>query len=55
MTVIFKAISDNHCQLHLQLARKGDVLLHHSFAYNQNGNQENGYVMLLVLGWNNPY
>ena len=48
----FKGISDNHGQLHLQLARKDAALQYHAFGYNQKGNQENGRIRLLFLGWN---
>ena len=47
-----KGISNNHCRLHPQLERTGAVLPYHPFGYNQKGNQEKSYSILLFLGWN---
>ena len=47
----FKGISDNHGRLHPQLARTGAALSFHPFGYNEKGNQENDYIILLFLGW----
>ena len=47
-----KGIRDKHGRLHPQLARTVAVLLQHAFGFNQNGNQENGYIILLFLRCN---
>ena len=49
----FKGNSDNNGQLHSQSARMDDVLSFNPCGCNQKGNKENGYITLLVLGWNN--
>ena len=46
---IFKGISNKYGWVHLQLARTSAVLLYHPFGCNRNGNQENGYIILLFL------
>ena len=40
------------CPLHRQFARTAAVLPYYWFEYNQKGNQENGYIILLFLEWN---
>ena len=49
----FNGISDNHLRLHPQLVRTDAVLPYHPFGYNQNENEENGCIILLLLGWSN--
>ena len=44
-----KGISDNYDRLHPQYARTGHILSYHLFGCNRKGNQENGYIILLLL------
>ena len=46
----FEGISHKRGGLQPQLARTGAVLPQHPFEFNKEGNQENGYIMLLFLG-----
>ena len=45
----FQGISDNYGQLHAQFVRTGAVVPYNWFGYNQEGNQENGYIILLFF------
>ena len=51
--ITFKGISNDHSRLCPQLARMNSLLPYRPFRWNQSGNQENGYFVLLFLGWNN--
>ena len=52
MSTTFKGIGDNYGRLHPQLVRMGAVFPYYRFGYNQKGNQENDYIILLFLEWN---
>ena len=59
MPITFKGISDTYGRLHPRFARTGAELPYFRFGDNQNGNQENCYIILLffgmelfLLGWN---
>ena len=45
----FKGISNNHSELHSQLAQTGTVLPYHPFGYNQKRSEGNGCITLLFL------
>ena len=45
----FQGISDNYGQQHAQFVRTGAVVPYNWFGYNQEGNQENGYIILLFF------
>ena len=50
MPITFKGISDTYGRLHPRFARAGAELPYFRFGDNQNGNQENCYIILLFLG-----
>ena len=52
MPTTFKGIGDNYGRLYLRFARTGAVLSYYRFGYNQKGNQNNGYIILVFLEWN---
>ena len=49
MPTTFKGISDNYGQLHPQSAQMGAVLPHYGFGHNRKRNQENGFIISLLL------
>ena len=51
MLTTFKGIGNNYDRLRPQFAGTGVVFPYYRFGYNQKGNQENGYIILLFLEW----